>query len=118
MRRIERRAAPRVPVPLPLHLDDAQGKFTARTKNLSASGAYCMLRRFLAPMTKLAMQLELPGRPVHWVRCEGIVVRVEPARRVPRRSHYYVAIFFSEIAETDRSRIADYVQRVAARRAA
>ena len=109
----ERRNAPRISAKLPVSLVQGKDVFAAQTRNLSASGVYCTLRRFVEPMTKLSMSLELPHRPKPLrLRCQGVVVRVEPPRATPRRSTYQIAIFFNDLVERDRSLIARYVQQL------
>ena len=54
--RQERRRTPRVAEQVPLAITDAQTVMEAETKNLSASGVYCALERFIAPMTKLQLE--------------------------------------------------------------
>ena len=112
----ERRRAPRVTGRVTLAIRDASAEFRAETNNLSTIGAYCTLDRFLAPMTKLQLQFELPdgARRVR-VRGEGVVVRVEPVISSSERGRYHTGIFFTEMAERDRSAIARFVrQRLAA----
>ncbi len=108
---MERRRAPRLNTRLPLSLGDRAGELLTTTHNLSASGAYCTVRKFLAPMTKLQVRLELPGdhRPVP-IECQGVVVRVEPPEPVSRRSTYRVAIFFNDLSERNRDGLAQFVQ--------
>jgi len=112
MRHPERRGAPRVASRLPLTLTRQAEEFVTRTKNISASGAYCQIPRFVAPMTKLQVWLEIPSRshPAR-IECQGVVVRVEPSRINPHPARYHVAIFFSDLADRDRSIIARYVQQ-------
>ena len=109
----ERRRSPRIAEQLPLALTAPEGPLEAKTKNLSASGTYCALNRFIAPMTKLALQLNLPQSRRHrTIRCSGVVVRVEA---MPRRSSqspsYDTAIFFTNIAERDRTAINRFIHR-------
>jgi hypothetical protein len=106
----ERRLAPRVDHQIPLVVKERQRSFIARTKNLSASGAYCTFANFVAPMTKLQinLQLELPGR-TQTIACQGVVVRVNPPSFRRRRSAYDVAIFFNDLSDQDRTAIARYV---------
>ena len=109
----ERRNAPRISTKLPVSIVHGKNVLTAQTRNLSASGVYCTLRRFVKPMTKLSIWLEIPRRPKPLrLRCQGVVVRVEPPRATPRRSTYQIAIFFNDLAERDRSLIAQYVQQL------
>ena len=108
----ERRKAPRVASHVPLTLTDATQEVSTVTHNISASGAYCTLSRFVAPMTKIRVRLELPGSssPKRLI-CQGVVVRVEPPAPQPHLSAYRVAIFFQDLPERDRTILSDYVQR-------
>lgn len=108
----ERRRAPRIAHRVPISLIGEPGEFSVQTKNVSASGVYCRLRRFLAPMTKVQVALTLAGqRPVSTVRCQGVVVRVEPACPMPRYSSYHVAIWFQDLSERSRTLLTRYIQR-------
>jgi hypothetical protein len=115
----ERRAQPRVEERLRLSVADATGTIHAETKNLSAAGVYCALETFLAPMTKLQLDFELPvgGRHVR-VRCEGIVVRVDPVVTTESKARYHTGIWFSELAPRDREAISSYVRQRLAERSA
>jgi len=63
-------------------------------------------------MTKLNVRLELPTlQTVKLINCQGVVVRVIPPRVEVRRRRYDVAIFFNEMALTDRTAIAHYVEQ-------
>lgn len=107
----ERRHAPRVAKALPFAVAHGVGEFVTKTKNLSASGAYCTLRRFLPPMTKLHVRLEVPANPhARQIACQGVVVRVEPPRHQPRQRRYHMAIVFQDLADRDRAAIARFVQ--------
>ena len=108
----ERRRAPRVTERVALAITEAGVSLQTETKNLSTSGAYCTLDRFLPPMTKLQLVLELPNPsgPVH-VRCTGIVVRVEPVVAHADRTRYHVAVFFTDLAQRDREAIAAFVRQ-------
>ena len=107
----ERRRAPRVPERVPLAITDATAVVEAETKNLSASGVYCALERFIAPMTKLQLEFELPQgvRPTR-IQCSGVVVRVEPIITRVDRARYNTAIFFTDLVERDRMAISQFVR--------
>ena len=108
---VERRRAPRASERLLLAMTDGTSTFQAETQNLSISGAYCTLDRFLPPMTKLDVQFELPnGSPPMRVRCTGVVVRVEPVVANVERPRYHVAIFFTELSERGRAAIDQFVR--------
>ncbi|MBI4354672.1 MAG: PilZ domain-containing protein [Candidatus Omnitrophica bacterium] len=108
----ERRSAPRVEHQIPVVVKERQRSFIVHTKNLSASGAYCTFANFVAPMTKLQVNLQLDqlGRP-QTIACQGIVVRVNPPSFRRRCSAYDVAIFFNDLSDQDRTAIARYVLR-------
>ena len=113
----ERRRAPRVVERVPVALTDEGKAFQAESENLSATGVYCTLDRFIPPMTKLQVQFELPDGARHVrIRCEGVVVRVAPIVTTATRGRYHVAVFFSELTEHNRAAISRFVsQRLAAR---
>lgn len=114
----ERRGTPRIAEQVTLALTEAGGVIQAETKNLSASGVYCALDRLIPPMTKLEVRLELPsgGHQRASMCCSGVVVRVEPVIAPPDRARYHTAIFFTDLAERDRSAISQFVrQQLAAR---
>lgn len=108
----ERRRAPRTADQIRLTVTDTGPAFETETKNLSATGAYCTVDRFLAPMTKLALDFQLPhaSKPVR-VRCTGVVVRTEPVVVNAEQGRYHIAIFFSDLTEADRSAISRFVQQ-------
>ena len=113
----ERRSHVRAPEQVSLSIRDAGTALTTETKNLRASGVYCTLNRFIAPMSKLELQFELPnGARRVKVRCTGVVVRVEPVVVNVERGRYNIAIFFTELTERHRSAIGQFVrQRLGAR---
>ena len=112
----ERRKAPRVAERVPLALSDAGAEFQAETQNLSTSGVYCTLDRFVPPMTKLQLRFELPdGARRITVCCSGVVVRIEPVIANAERGRYHVGIFFSDLSQPERTAIERFVcQRLAA----
>ena len=110
--RQERRRVPRIAERVPVAIHDAGTELHTETNNLSVSGVYCTLDRFIAPMTKLELHCELPDGDRHVrIRCSGVVVRVEPVVANAERGRYQVAIFFTDMAERDRSAISRFVQR-------
>lgn len=108
--RPERRKTPRISEQVSLSLAHADGVIRADTQNLSTAGAYCVLDRFIPPLTKLELELNVPdGRHVRSIRCLGVVVRVEPVLTSPQRGRYQTAVLFTELSERDRSAIARFV---------
>lgn len=75
------------------------------TINLSAGGLFCTSPAWVAPMTKLALSLELPGPAGNGgavVEGEAIVVRTEPSAPAPDPSTYRIALFFSRMDDDHR----------------
>ena len=85
------------------------------TINLGCLGAYCQLNRHIPLMTSLKIALALPygdqGNEFDYVECYGVVVRTE--KIVPeanRGSVYNTAIYFNEIEESGKEKIADFFE--------
>jgi len=72
------------------------------TINVSASGLYFESKKWIEPMTKLALSFDVPvdpndGSKLEEVACEGIVVRVAPEEEDPAVPSYEIAVFFTTI---------------------
>lgn len=106
----ERRRAQRVDANLKLSvklpLADGSAEATSlETVNISSSGIYFKSNRYIEPMTKLDMGLELSVPPegdakrsgMATVKCQGIVVRVTPEDREPAAGEWEIAVFFTYI---------------------
>ena len=108
----ERRRSPRIAEHIPLAVSEAGTELQTETHNISASGAYCTLERFIAPMTKLLLRLELPNGPHRAkISCTGVVVRVEPVIANADRGRYHIAVLFTELAARDRSIIERFIHK-------
>jgi hypothetical protein len=108
----ERRKSPRAFGNVPLKIAHEEGDIVTETVNISRSGAYCCVDRYVEPMTKMKINLLLPlkkgGRSLtKKVACGGVVVRTEPAEK---KGLYNIAIFFSDISQRDAEVISDYVE--------
>lgn len=107
----DRRKDPRLENNIPLKLSQDGLKLTTNTINISRSGAYCTVEKYIEPMTKMKINLQLPVREngkfvTKKISCEGVVVRAEECEG----GHLHnVAIFFNDISETDAKYIAGYV---------
>jgi len=107
----ERRGDPRLDNNIPVKICQEGGDFVAETQNISRSGAYCLVNKQIAPMTKLKIHLMLTPpdegkKNARKVSCEGVVVRCEPAEG---GKGYHLAIFFNDITKRDAEFITDYV---------
>ncbi|MCA9407077.1 MAG: PilZ domain-containing protein [Candidatus Omnitrophica bacterium] len=107
----ERRQNPRIENNVPLKICCDNGDFVTETGNISRSGAYCKVNRYIEPMTKLKIQLLIPlksGNKITTkkISCQGVIVRIESA---DKEQEYNIAIFFNDISQRDAENIADYV---------
>jgi hypothetical protein len=108
----ERRGDPRVSNSVPLKIRTKDGSFVTETGNISRSGAYCRVTKYIEPMTKMKIQLLLPIKKSDKIvnkkiSCEGVVVRTE---EVVADEDYNVAIFFNDISRKDIDSIKEYVE--------
>lgn len=108
--RIERRRYPRVKQVLPLNLAIDGYDISTTTKDLSCIGAYCHVDRYIPPFTKILVRLSLPIFDKKdnncIVECKGVVVRTED-----QPQGFNIAIFFNEITESQKNKIAKYISQ-------
>ncbi|MBF0521574.1 MAG: PilZ domain-containing protein [Candidatus Omnitrophica bacterium] len=107
----ERRRDPRLENNIPVKICQEDGDIVTETGNISRSGAYCRVTRYIEPMTKFKMCLLIPirkkGKDVtKKICCQGVVVRTEP---IVGKEEYNIAVFFNDIAPRDAECISDYV---------
>ena len=107
----ERRRDPRIIGNIPVKVCSDDCDIVTETKNLSRSGAYCRINKYLEPMTKLKIHLLLPFKRnekvlTKKVSCQGVIVRTES---VPREEGYNIAIFFNDILNKDADCISEFV---------
>ena len=110
----ERRKCHRIESNLPLKIRYESGDIVTETGNISQSGSYCRVSKYIEPMTKLSICLLLPlkkdGKNINKkINCEGIVVRSEPALK---EGCYNIAIFFNNISQRDAQSISDFVEQI------
>mgnify|MGYP001577182158 CR=1 FL=1 len=110
----ERRSHPRIEKNVPLKIKDDRFDIVTETKNISCSGAYCIVNQYLAPMTKVAITLLIPipksdnKTVIKKIKCQGVVVRTEPNFQT-KDGEYKIAIFFNQIGRKDMQDISSYV---------
>ena len=112
----ERRRARRVDATLSLnlHIDlpGSGGPADSETINVSSTGVYFRSAGYIEPMTKLALNFDVPtdaeGAKGH-VECEGIVARVVPEVPAPDVEFYEVAVFFTVIDADSLSNLESYI---------
>jgi hypothetical protein len=117
----ERRRSQRVDAQLRLQVyldrgDGQDGATELETINISTTGVYFRSDAFLAPMTKLALGLELAvpsaagggERDLALVQCQGLVVRTTPEEETPG-AEYEVAVFFTWIEPDGQSILEEHI---------
>lgn len=107
----ERRIHPRLDHKLPINLAVDGYDFSTSTHNISSVGAYCHLNKYMPPFTKISVRLSLPAKDDSGkktiVECKGVVVRTEDEAR----GGFNLAIFFNEMRDDQRKKIAKYISR-------
>lgn len=115
----ERRAHPRVRADLAAQIvTHAKNRepVVARARNISCSGLYFHLNRYIAPFQKLHLSMIVPlieQNRVHneVIQLDAVTVRVDPEEEDPDVLDYHIAVFFENISENDRQVIARYVSQ-------
>jgi len=112
----DRRVSRRVDVNLPLKIAGAGFRYATDTKNVSSSGLYCQLDRFIPLMTRLDMTMVVPviirNRKVEKeIVCSAVVVRIEPETEQSAGTVYHAGSFFTAIKDKDRDIIEHYIQQ-------
>jgi hypothetical protein len=107
----ERRQYPRIEQRLSLKIAANGYDFATSTQNLSCVGAYCHLTRYIPPFTRVTVKLDLPiisdnAKTDRIVECKGVIVRTED-----KAEGFNIAIFFNAITESQRNKIAQYVNQ-------
>ncbi len=107
----EKRKDQRIEKNVPIKICQEEGDVVTETANISRSGAYCQVNKYIEPMTKMKVHLLLPIRKngknaAKKITCEGVIVRSEPASK---DQCYNIAIFFSNISQRNLEAISDYV---------
>lgn len=97
-------------VPVKIHQDGYD--FVTETTNISRSGVYCKVNKYIIPMTNLDIYLFLPPNnkeksSAKKIFCRGAVVRTES---LPEDNSYNIAVFFSDISSKDVEAISEYIK--------
>jgi hypothetical protein len=108
----ERRKHPRIDQELPLRVEANGFDFKTSTQNVSCTGTYCTIQKYIPPFTKIAIKMTLPivSKGVKEeidVACKGVIVRTDDANN----GGFNIAVFFNEIKEIQKKRIAQYIKQ-------
>lgn len=117
--RLERRTSARADANLSMRVEGrpADGELTlveTESQNISSSGVYCTSPHYLAPLSKVALTIVLPGRTsapgrTSLLKCSGIVVRCMPAGPPARPAGYQLACSFIGLDQRHQAAIAEFV---------
>jgi hypothetical protein len=112
----ERRRHPRINERVPFTLRAEDFDAVTETINMSCLGAYCQLDKHIPLMTSLKIALALPRSDkkseIEYAECNGVVVRVEEVVSKSHKSSVYnTAIYFNEIEDSEKEKIANFFQR-------
>jgi hypothetical protein len=111
----ERRKSPRVEAELPIAVEGGPAEATGKTLNISENGVYFEVPHLIEPLTKVRMELLVPGESGpdgEGIRLgfDGVVVRVEPEDRNDHPGPYRVAVFFTHVPEESMKALQDFIQ--------
>ncbi len=116
VRRKERRKFPRIKdKDISVQLSGGGFQTISQSLDVSASGIYCKVDRRVPLMTRVEIELSLPGKTKTAARknlsVEGVVVREHPVKKEGRVQYYDVAIFFSALTPKERKLLVDYIEK-------
>ncbi|MFH2137070.1 MAG: PilZ domain-containing protein [Candidatus Omnitrophota bacterium] len=111
----DRRSCPRYETNLQVNICGLNSSFTAETKNISGSGLYCTVDKFIPVMTKLSLIMIVPlidknAKVEKEVKCAAVVVRIDPDIELKTVKNYQLGLFFTEINDKDRDILAQYIR--------
>ena len=88
----------------------AGGMLAVTTLNVGEGGVYVEVPRFIEPLTKLQITLDLPSTsgPLR-VETEAIVVRTTPDQEIPGTERYQIACAFLALSDAHRQLIHRWV---------
>ena len=107
---LERRRSVRLHEALPFRIGHADYEITAKTVNISAHGALCIVDKNIPLMTQLAVALTLPAKGAKHgktLRIKGVVVRRE---KDPSFERYFLGIYFSAIKSKDQDTLSRFIE--------
>ena len=118
VRRRERRRMSRADAQLSMRVegggtDGARVPIVTESRNISGSGVYCLSPYYLAPLSKVAITIVLPGiagqRSQRLLKCEGVVVRCQAQAGPKQDRAYELACSFLALESSARERLDEYV---------
>jgi c-di-GMP-binding flagellar brake protein YcgR len=119
VRRRERRRMSRADAQLSMRVEGtgdggALTPIVTESRNISGSGIYCLSPHYVAPLSKIALTIVLPGIPgrtprQRLLKCEGLVVRCLNQAVPGRDRSYELACSFLDLEEDSRQLLDEFV---------
>ena len=108
----ERRRAQRVQADLAVTIVGERGEARGKALNISSSGIYFESPYYVAPLTRIKLELLIPDPRAgeSKVTCDGVVVRVEPETKDPAVAIYRVAILFTLVPKSSLDVLDAYIR--------
>lgn len=108
----EQRQHPRIAQELPLRVEANGFDFKTSTQNVSCTGTYCTINKYVPPFTRIAVKLTLPivsddKKENFNVDCRGVIVRTIDENK----GGFNIAIFFNDIKDNQKKRISQYIEQ-------
>jgi PilZ domain len=103
----ERRRARRAVADFPIQIDPGKGTAPARLKDLSAIGLCCTTSAELAEMTRVGIDLQLPGQSRRH-QLLGAEVRCEKLSSPP--GQYEIAVYFTDMDPVAKAAVGAWVE--------
>ncbi len=112
----EPRKHPRINERIQFKLKTNDFHIVTESINLSCIGAYCQVNKYIPLMTGLDIVMALPRSDeedeFEHIKCNGSVVRVEKVSfDANERNAYNIAIYFSEIEDSEKQKIENFFER-------
>jgi hypothetical protein len=94
--------------------DSSPAQVVTESQNISSSGVYCRSSHFLAPYSKVDLTIVLPRLPGvragnELLKCEGIVIRCDPAAAKRGDKGFQLACMFSGLETRHREMLEEFV---------
>ena len=107
LRHDERRRHPRCNKRVTFCWCESEHGTSNHVENISEAGILCQTTTPIPLMTKIQVLLDLPKPVEERIEVDGVVVRCETYEIVEKR--FKVAIFFTQIGNTDREKIRQFI---------
>ena len=111
---VEKRRHPRIRKCINFEIKPNGSTISAESIDLSCIGVYCQVDKYIPSMTNLKIVIALPCEDqeegVEYVECNGVVVRVKRILSDNGGNTHNIAIFFNEIKESEKEKIANFLK--------